>query len=75
MILQLFKSRIEELREAIRRNRQRKPIPSPLLSSGSRKKAKVRRKSEEKATSANHETSKTALLVTTGGDNETSTPV
>ena len=48
--LQAFKSRIEEMREAIQRNRQRKPFPSPLPPSTSRhKKAKVRRKSEDKA--------------------------
>merc|ERR1719270_3045355 len=48
-----FKSRIEEMREAIQRNRQRKPFPSPLPPSTSRpKKAKVRRKSEEKASTA-----------------------
>jgi len=48
-----FKSRIEEMREAIQRNRQRKPFPSPLPPSTSRqKKAKVRRKSEDKAAAA-----------------------
>ena len=83
--LQAFKSRIEEMREAIQRNRQRKPFPSPLPPSTSRsKKAKVRRKSEEKASTAagdgNRTTtpdSKTAVLVTTSanfGDND-STPV
>ena len=51
--LQAFKSRIEEMREAIQRNRQRKPFPSPLPPSTSRqKKAKVRRKSEDKAAEA-----------------------
>ena len=51
--LQAFKSRIEEMREAIQRNRQRKPFPSPLPPSTSRqKKAKVRRKSEDKAAAA-----------------------
>ena len=82
--LQAFKSRIEEMREAIQRNRQRKPFPSPLPPSTSRpKKAKVRRKSEEKvspageANSMTASDSKAAMLVTTTanfGEND-STPV
>jgi len=70
-----FKSRIDEMREAIQKNRQKKPFPSPLLppSSSSRpKKVKVRRKSEEKG--GNPE-SKSALLVTTSNLGGSSTPV
>ena len=73
--LQTFKSRIDEMREAIQKNRQKKPFPSPLLppSSSSRpKKVKVRRKSEEKG--GNPE-SKSALLVTTSNLGGSSTPV
>ena len=88
--LQAFKSRIEEMREAIQRNRQRKPFPSPLPPSNSRqKKAKVRRKSEDKAAAASAAAagdraatpatpdSKAAMLVTTTANfGETnSTPV
>ena len=86
--LQAFKSRIEEMREAITRNRQRKPFPSPLPPSTSRpKKAKVRRKSEDKHAGAAGEgpsrsrtatpDSKTSVLVTTNasfGENDR-TPV
>ena len=62
--LQAFKSRIEEMREAIQRNRQRKPFPSPLPPSTSRqKKAKVRRKSEDKAAAAS-----AAAATATAGD-------
>jgi len=78
----VFKSRIEEMREAIVTNRERKPFPSPLLSStasASRpKKAKMRRKSEEKTNSSvasanQHPESKTAVLVT--AHHSDSTPV
>jgi len=69
-----FKSRIDEMREAIATNRQRKPYPSPNLSTASsahHKKAKVRRKSE---TSTNG--SKTTMLVATVGNHgSNSTPL
>ena len=81
LYLQAFKSRIDEMRVAIQKNRQRKPFPSPLIppSATSRsKKVKVRRKSDEKGgngnTSQQPESSKTALLVTTQ-DLGSSTPV
>ena len=78
--LQAFKSRIEEMREAIQRNRQRKPFPSPLPPSTSRqKKAKVRRKSEDKATVASVAEAtpdfKEVMLVTTSQWETDSTPI
>lgn len=75
----IFKTRIEEMREAIRKNCLRKPFPSPMLASSgaARSKKKVRRKSEEKGGGNTElQESKTALLVTTSGaDNKSSTPV
>jgi len=65
----VFLSRLDEMRQAIQKNRERKPFPSPSLPSAARpKKAKMRRKSEEKFSSSgtivSQQESKTALLVT-----------
>jgi len=62
----VFISRIDEMREAIQKNRERKPYPSPLLPSTRPKKAKMRRKSEEKSFISQQPApeSKTSLLVT-----------
>ena len=65
MSSQVFKKRVDELHEAIDKNRQRKPSPIQHLSSSTtssthKKSNKVRRRSEEK--SSNPATS--ALMVT-----------
>jgi len=54
----VFKNRVDELHDAIEKNRQRKPSPIQPLSSNHKKSNKVRRRSEEKSSSS-------ALLVTT----------
>ena len=54
----MFKNRVDELHDAIEKNRQRKPSPIQPLSSNHKKSNKVRRRSEEKSSSS-------ALLVTT----------
>jgi hypothetical protein len=60
---QVFKSKIDEMREAIHVNRARKPYISPFLaqgSGGSSKKARKRKASEEKTATLLVSTSNTS---------------